>query len=141
MIAALAISAGLMIVTVLAHYETLRSIMALRRKWGPSPRAEVLALISGSLLAHIFSVSIYAIAFAWMHGHPDLGSLEGRIGADAADFFYFSLTCYTTLGFGDVYATGPMRIIAGMEALNGLVLIAWSASSTFVSMERMWRRD
>jgi hypothetical protein len=141
MIPALAIAAGLIVLTVALHYETIRLIIGLQRRRELSPRIEVLALISASLLAHLFSISIYAAAFAWMHDHPDFGALEGRIGAEAADFFYFSLTCYTTLGFGDVYATGPMRIIAGLEALNGLVLIAWSASSTFVSIERMWRRD
>lgn len=61
--------------------------------------------------------------------------------SDATDFFYFSLTCYSTMGFGDVYATGDMRILAGLEGLNGLVLIAWSASFTFIAVERIWRDD
>jgi hypothetical protein len=35
------------------------------------------------------------------------------------DFIYLSMTSYTTVGFGDVYATGPMRIVAGSESLTG----------------------
>ena len=49
-----------------------------------------------------------------------------------------SLACYTTLGFGDVYATSDLRIIAGLEGLNGLVLIAWSASLTFLAVKPTW---
>jgi hypothetical protein len=31
-----------------------------------------------------------------------------------------------------------MRIVAGIESLNGLVLIGWSASFTYLTMERFW---
>ena len=30
-------------------------------------------------------------------------------------------------------------MLAGGEALNGLLLIGWSASYTYISMERFWR--
>jgi hypothetical protein len=33
---------------------------------------------------------------------------------------------------------GPLRIIASMEALTGFVLIGWSASFTYLSMEKFW---
>ena len=42
--------------------------------------------------------------------------------------FYYSISCYTTLGIGDVYVSGYARIVTGMEALIGLVLIAWTAT-------------
>ena len=29
-------------------------------------------------------------------------------------------------------------MLAGMEALNGLLLIGWSASYTYIAMERFW---
>ncbi|MFT5782459.1 MAG: hypothetical protein ACI9EB_001852 [Pseudomonas sp.] len=32
-----------------------------------------------------------------------------------------------------------MRLIAGVEALNGLLLIGWTASSTYIAMERFWK--
>ena len=41
---------------------------------------------------------------------------------------YLSISNYTTLGVGDVFAIGPMRIVSAIEALIGLVLIGWSAS-------------
>ena len=31
-----------------------------------------------------------------------------------------------------------MRLLTGIEALNGLVLIGWSASFTYLAMEEFW---
>jgi hypothetical protein len=31
-----------------------------------------------------------------------------------------------------------MRLVSGVEALNGLLLIGWSASFTYLAMERYW---
>ena len=42
---------------------------------------------------------------------------------------------------GDLTPSGPMRLLAGVEALNGLLLIGWSASYIYISMERFWSRD
>jgi hypothetical protein len=138
----LSISALLIVLTVFVHYEILTGVAALQRHWQLPARIELLAIFFPTLAAHLTGICLYALVFAWAHDHPELGSLQGNIGASGADFLYFSLTCYTTLGVGDVYATGPMRIISGFEALNGLLLIAWSASFTFVSIkEAAPRRD
>jgi hypothetical protein len=51
---------------------------------------------------------------------------------------YFSAETYTSLGYGDVVPHGDLRLLAGMEALNGLLLIGWTASYTYISMERLW---
>jgi hypothetical protein len=56
------------------------------------------------------------------------------------DSIYFSAVCFTTLGLGDIVPTGPVRLLTGTEALTGFVLIAWSASFTFVEMQRFWKQ-
>jgi hypothetical protein len=48
---------------------------------------------------------------------------------------------YTTVGFGDVAPIGPIRFLTGTEALTGFVLIAWSASFTYLEMERYWKES
>jgi hypothetical protein len=60
--------------------------------------------------------------------------LEGAL----ADYLYFSYAAFTTVGFGDIVATGPMRLLAGMEALTGFVLITWTASYLYIEMSRTW---
>jgi hypothetical protein len=54
---------------------------------------------------------------------------------------YFSVETYSSLGFGDLVPIGPVRMLAGVEALNGLLLIGWSASYAYIAMERFWTND
>ena len=37
-----------------------------------------------------------------------------------------------------ILPVGPVRLVAGAEALNGLLLIGWSASYAYLAMERFW---
>jgi hypothetical protein len=69
-----------------------------------------------------------------------MGGLSGHLEGDLLDYFYFSMATYTTLGIGDLHPSGVMRLIAGIESLNGLVLIGWSASFTYLTMEELWGR-
>ena len=54
------------------------------------------------------------------------------------DCAYFSFTVFTTLGFGDIRPTGPVRFLAGLESLTGLLLIAWTASFLYYEIKRFW---
>lgn len=63
--------------------------------------------------------------------------LQGSDASFSASL-YFSAETYTSLGFGDLTPNGPVRLLAGVEALNGLLLIGWSASFTYLCMERFW---
>jgi hypothetical protein len=49
-----------------------------------------------------------------------------------------STETYASLGFGDVYPVGVMRLVAGIEALTGLLMIGWTASFTYLEMCRHW---
>ena len=49
------------------------------------------------------------------------------------------MATYTTIGFGDLAPVGPIRFLAGTQGLVGFVLISWSASFTYLEMERCWR--
>ena len=49
---------------------------------------------------------------------------------------YFPAVVYSTLGLGDLLPAGALRFMAGTEALNGFLLISWSASFTLLEMQR-----
>jgi len=139
---AITIAFALVAATVVIHYEVLNStsriVPHLHTRF---IRGRMLLVMTGIFIAHLLEIGLYAAAYYAMHDHWDLGEIHGELelGGTYLDYFYFSLTTYTTLGIGDLYATGPIRIVVGMEGLNGFVLIGWSASYTFLAMQRFWR--
>ena len=97
-----------------------------------------MALILWMLVAHAVEVWLFGLTYWLLDAWPELGHLEGSMDEGVLDFVYFSVTTYTTLGFGDLVPTGAMRVLCGSEALLGLVLITWSASLAFLEMQRDW---
>lgn len=142
-----AIALSAVIAMTLLHYEILRSTSRLMPHLAtPSrnrviPRNRILVVITAALLAHFLEVGLYATLYYGMHHELGLGRIAGAVDGSLLDYFYFSLTTFTTLGVGDVYPEGPLRIVAGVESLNGLVLIGWSASFTYLAMEKFWDLD
>ncbi|MBW3571206.1 MAG: potassium channel family protein [Gemmatimonadetes bacterium] len=45
------------------------------------------------------------------------------------DSLYYSVVTFTTLGYGDFYPRGVGRVLAGMEALTGYVILGMIAST------------
>jgi hypothetical protein len=41
---------------------------------------------------------------------------------------YFSMTTYSTLGYGDIVLKGSARLLSGVESLAGLLMIGWSTA-------------
>jgi hypothetical protein len=91
-----------------------------------------------ALIAHSIEVSLFAIAYLVSISFG-FGTLEGEFTGTAADYIYFSYASFTTVGFGDITPTGPLRLLAGVEALTGLVLITWTASYLYIEMTRLWK--
>jgi len=129
----------LILATITIHYEALRAISSAIPRLRVPPRARILIVIGGVFIAHFAEIALYAFAFAVMQNRFGLGAISGVLEGNPLDFLYLSISSYTTLGVGDVFPTGPLRIVAAIEALNGLVLIGWSASFTYLAMQRFWQ--
>jgi hypothetical protein len=120
------------------HYEVLRLCYGYlpRLHWVPG-RARVLLAMGAAFCSHLAHIALFAGAYWFLHG-TSLGSLRGQFHDLAANFLYFSAETYTSLGFGDVYPVGDIRLVAGIEALTGLLMISWTASFTYLEMSRTW---
>lgn len=127
--------------TVLIHYEVLRITGKMLPDLPIRARQRVLVVIVACLIGHILAVGLYAAAYAALLQFPVFGSIAGLFDGTVTDYFYFSLTSYTTLGIGEVHPVGPIRMIVGLEALNGFLLITWSASFTYLMMQRYWHPE
>lgn len=139
MIAALLISFILIALTIAIHYEFLRWTSRWIVDIPIFPRARMVIVLAVAMISHLLQVLLYAAAFYGMLRVGGFGDIGGVTSANFADLFYFSITSYTTLGIGDLFPHGAIRIVSGIEALNGLVLVGWTASFTYLKMERYWR--
>ena len=130
----------LVILTILIHYEILRITSNSLPRMTIRPRQRIIVVIIAAFLAHVVEIWLYAVAFYGLHQAElgGFGSLNGAFSGRVVEYVYFSAVSYTSLGLGDVWPTGVLRLITGIEALNGLILIAWSASFTYLSMEKFW---
>ncbi len=132
------VSAAVAVACVLFHYEVMSWSSRLIPRLGLVRRARIVVLILVMLATHVVEVWIYGLTYWLLDGWPSVGRLVGSFEEGALDFVYFSVTSYTTIGFGDIVPTGPIRILCGSEALTGLALITWSASLAFLEMQRDW---
>ncbi|MFT5116502.1 MAG: hypothetical protein ACI9NY_000021 [Kiritimatiellia bacterium] len=124
---------------VLIHYQALSYLSLYIPRWVIRHHARVLASVLGCLCAHVIEIWLFGIAYYVIHLEGSLGSLVGSFTGTLMDSVYFSFSAYTSLGIGDIEPVGDVRFLAGLEALTGLVLIAWTASFVFLEMNRYWR--
>ena len=128
-------------IVVMLHYEFLYQMTKFIPKCTLRYRFRIVLGIFGTLSAHVAEIWIFALAYYYMHNDKSWGSLEGNYNGSLIDSAYFSLTTFTTLGFGDIEPHGELRFLVGIEAVTGLVLITWSASFLYIEMQRFWKED
>ncbi len=125
---------------VLTHYEGLVWLSGRLAKQGAQGRRKVLYGIYVVLCIHVIEIWIFGVATWLLLAVPGTGHILGLDQAGFLDAVYLSAATFTTVGFGDVSPGGAIRFLAGTEALTGFTLITWSASFTYIEMERYWRR-
>lgn len=69
------------------------------------------------LLVSLIESGIWAFAYIQLEA---VNTIEEAI--------YFSLVSFTTLGFGDITLGENMRLLAAIEAANGILLFGWSTA-------------
>jgi hypothetical protein len=140
-VAVVLVTSIVVVACVLLHYECFSlfhkvlSQLALRVR-----RRRILLLMFGLLALHIVEVWFFGFGYYILVDEHGESSLAGWQGGGLLEFVYFSAVVYTTLGLGDLIPHGAIRFMTGTEALTGFLLITWSASFTFLEMERLWKR-
>lgn len=56
-----------------------------------------------------------------------------------SESIYFSLITFTTIGYGDVVINSEWRILAGIEAINGIMLVGWSTAMVFAFLQIIYK--
>jgi voltage-gated potassium channel len=84
------------------------------------------------LLLHLVEIMLWAITYRQLVTPDELASLEQA--------FYFSIVTFTTLGYGDITLSEQWRILSGVEAINGILLIGWSTALLFAVVQNAIKR-
>ena len=126
-IEAAVIALVLVAATTGVHYEAVRALLhrfhGLRMSY---PR--LVRLLLALVVIHGAEVGLYAAAYAFGADVLGIGGLVGGSGHGLIDFSYFAAETYSTLGYGDLVPTGGLRVIACIEAINGVLLLTLSGA-------------
>jgi voltage-gated potassium channel len=127
---------GLAAITVIIHgagtvAATRRAAVVWKRREGRAGRlgAELLMveLVATLLLLHLGEALVWALFYVLVGGLRDLESAA-----------YFSLTSYTTVGYGDVVLPEPYRLLGPLEAAVGVLMLGWSTGILVAVIGRVY---
>jgi hypothetical protein len=86
-------------------------------------------LVSALLLLHLAEAVVWALFFVLVGALPDLETAA-----------YFSLTSYTTVGYGDVVLPEPWRLLGPLEAAVGILMLGWSTGVLVAVIGMIYRQ-
>jgi hypothetical protein len=88
----------------------------------------LLIVFSATIVMHMLETAIWA-AFFW----------ERSLFPNFETSLYFSLTSYTTIGFGDVTLPPAWRMLGGVEAITGVLLCGLSTAFVFAVVNGLFQ--
>jgi len=85
------------------------------------------------MMLHVVEVVLWASAYLVLIPGNQLDSFEKAT--------YFSMVTFTTLGYGDItLGDHEWRMLSGIEALNGILLVGWTTAFLFMVVQRSWQK-
>ena len=83
------------------------------------------------LMLHLVEVVVWALAYLLILPGDQFKTFEQAT--------YFSAVTFTTLGYGDMTLhEHDWRLLSGIEALNGILLVGWTTALLFLVVQRSW---
>jgi hypothetical protein len=84
-------------------------------------------LVGLLLILHLIEMILWAMAYR-----------TAGVFADFETSLYFSLTSYTTVGYGDVLPAKTWRLMGPIEATVGILMLGWSTSILVAAVQRIY---
>lgn len=81
------------------------------------------------IFIHLVQAGVWAFVYMLLPEVTEFETFEKSM--------YFSLVTFTTLGYGEITIASSNRILAGLEAINGITLIGWSTAFMFAILQRL----
>lgn len=77
--------------------------------------------------ASLIEVLAWALTFMYLDAIQNL-----------EEALYFSIVTFTTLGYGDITLSETYRLLASVEAANGIIIFGWSTAITMVVVQKFY---
>lgn len=117
---------------ILLHHEVVHRVLGWAARSRAHARMKTLVAITTFIMAHNIAIWIFATGY-WLGETIGAGSFLAGAMNGPLDYAFFSAEAYTSVGFDAMFRpTGGLRMIAAMEAVVGLTMIAWSGSATYL---------
>jgi hypothetical protein len=133
------IGSALIAITVVIHaVGTTAWVQYLGKKFAGKSlitgRRATLILVNTALTVfalHALEIVVWAGAYQLLLPVNELASFDEAV--------YFSFVTFTTLGYGDITLSEGWRLLSGIEALNGILLVGWTTAMIFSVVQNIWR--
>jgi len=88
----------------------------------------LLIVFSVTIVLHMLETAIWALFY-----------FERSLFPNFETSLYFSITCYTTIGFGDVTLPPSWRMLGGIEGVSGVLLCGLSTAFVFAVVNALFQ--
>jgi hypothetical protein len=88
---------------------------------------QIVRVVSVLLLLHLLEAGVWAVFYVVAGVMPNLETAV-----------YFSLTSYTTVGYGDVVLPVSWRFLGPIEAAVGILMFGWSTAIIVTTISRIY---
>jgi Ion channel len=131
----LAVSAGIVLCTVLIHALALIAIVRIVRRERRLGLVGIrfwkdVSIVAGAVLvafaAHLLEITVWALVFMRCGEFSSFSSA-----------FYSSAENYTTLGYGDVVMSAAWKLFGPLEAADGMLMFGVSTAMIFAVIQRL----
>ncbi len=134
------IGSALTITTAVIHAGFMLLLMdALRvtqpKAWNLHRRSVRATLIACTVL--LMAMASILESALWAAVYIAVGAIEG--GFETA--LYFSTVTYTTLGYGDITIAGDYRMLAALQAANGIIMFGWTTAIIVRVVQKIYVRQ
>ncbi len=103
-------------------------------KWTRSGRLTLTTSVARTLLISYVVLMMFLASLLeaglWATVYLLVGAIEG-----AEKAMYFSLVTYTTLGYGDITLGEQWRLLAAIQAGNGIIMFGWSTALVYAAVQ------
>ena len=122
------------------HHFCLRGLEWLTGDERRRPNLSVLVAVIGLLTVDTSEILLNAGAYRVLLGWPWIGELAGSFDGSWNGLVYFSGINFVTLGYTQIEAVGPIRLVSMMQSLGGFMVLTWSATFIYSAWGRIYRK-